>query len=89
MLHHDESIAQILKMHKCAEQLVIIPLMQSDTWLIKYICPVSYTHLKRELSSIINDDNPLSKNFAALYVGIIIDSIFLFSVSISLSLIHI
>ena len=38
MLHNYERISQILKIHKCTEQLVVIPLMQSDTWLIKYIC---------------------------------------------------
>ena len=38
MLHNYERISQILKIHKCAEQLVVIPLMQSNTWLIKYIC---------------------------------------------------
>ena len=38
MLHNYERISQILKIHKCTKQLVVIPLMQSDTWLIKYIC---------------------------------------------------
>ena len=38
MLHNYERISQIFKIHKCTKQLVVIPLMQSDTWLIKYIC---------------------------------------------------
>ena len=38
MLHHDQRIAQILEFLQRLDQLVIVPLMETNTWLIQYIC---------------------------------------------------
>ena len=37
MFHDNQRISQILKIHQCMQQLVIVPLMQSDTRLIQNI----------------------------------------------------
>ena len=38
MLYHDNGIAQIPQMLQRSQQLIIIPLMKSDTRLIQNIC---------------------------------------------------
>ena len=38
MFHDNQRISQILKIHQCMQQLVIVPLMQSNTRLIQNIC---------------------------------------------------
>ena len=37
MLYYDQSISKITQMLQCSDQLIIISLMQTDTWFIQNI----------------------------------------------------